>query len=304
MDAKIVILFGAGASNGAGGTFRSPPLGNQLFADLSTDFPETWGKLPIGLSHFFEQHFEDGMDELLKQVGSIDNLRNLLIDMTIFFGKFRIDNPNENLYWRFIGKYKDALESNQIALTTVNYDCLIETAALQFNPKITYWGENRGIKLLKIHGSCNFFKSGIQIATGGNFIMRGKILGPIYAVDPFLIEAEMKKVGFPAAMSLYSKKKDILVGPEQIMGIQAEFHKDINAADLVIIIGIRPNPSDEHIWNHLRDTNAKIVLIGNESECKEWLQNSRGEKVGIWLSDRFSKAFSGICHEIDVILQK
>jgi hypothetical protein len=302
MSVKVVILFGAGASNGAGGMFRPPPLGNQLFEDLSTEFPDTWGKLPKELSHFFEQHFEDGMDELLRQVGTIDNLRNLLIDMTLFFGKFRIDNHFENLYWHLIGIYKDAIESNQIVLATINYDCLIEIAALQFNPTTTYWGENKGIKLLKIHGSSNFFKSGIQIA-GGNFIMRDKILGPIFVVDPFLIEVEMKKVNFPSAMSLYTKKKDILVGPEQIIEIQAEFQKDIGVADLVIVVGIRPNPSDEHIWSHLRDTNAKIVLIGNESECKEWLQNNRDKKGGIWLSDRFSKAFSGICHEIDVILQ-
>jgi len=300
---KVVVLFGAGASNDAGGMSNPPPLGNALFTELSKEFPDTWGKLPTDLLHFFEQHFEDGMDELLKRIGTIDNLRNLLMDMTVFFGKFRIDNFEENLYWHLMRMYRKALESNQMVLATINYECLIELAALQFNKKISYWDENQGFKILKVHGSCNFFKSGIRIS-GGNFIMRSQILGSIYPVDPLLIQDEMKKVNFPAAMSLYSRKKDILVGPKQIQKICDEFQRDIEAANLVIVIGIKPNPSDEHIWNHIRDTEGRVILIGNEEKCKGWIKDNRAGKNTLWLSNRFSKVFMEICEEIDAILAK
>lgn len=47
---SIIVLFGAGASYGAGSVLPSiPPLGSSLYQELSSMFPATWGSLPSSL---------------------------------------------------------------------------------------------------------------------------------------------------------------------------------------------------------------------------------------------------------------
>ena len=159
MTKKVLILFGAGASNGSGGILDPPPLGRDLFTRLSNQFPNSWGKLSEKYRSKFSENFEKGMEMFYNEV---DDYTQYLKDMTIFFSKFKIDYFKENLYWILISKYIHPLESTELMLSTINYDCLIELAALQFNPNITYWGKNKGIKILKIHGSCNFIKSNVR----------------------------------------------------------------------------------------------------------------------------------------------
>jgi hypothetical protein len=61
---KTVVLFGAGASYGAGGIQPStPPLGRDLFDELARQYSRSWGSLAQNVRSLFEDHgFEAGME--------------------------------------------------------------------------------------------------------------------------------------------------------------------------------------------------------------------------------------------------
>ena len=139
MEPKILILFGAGASHGAGGLNAIPPLGITLFEELSERYPNTWGKLPPQTNELFQKNFEFGMEQIYSK---LDNMNDLLKDMAKYFSKFNIIDPYSNLYFKLIECYLQPIRSDELLLSTINYDCLIELAALLLNPSITHWVKN------------------------------------------------------------------------------------------------------------------------------------------------------------------
>ena len=172
---------------------------------------------------------------------------------------------------------------------------------MNFNNNITYWGDNKGIKILKIHGSCNFIKTGIQ--GKGNFIMgKGLVEGPLEIIHPYEVEKRMNDCPLPSAMSLYARGKKVIIAPQQINQIIKEFEECVNKSKVIVIIGVRPNPDDHHIWDPLITTSAKLLLIGNESDCKEWLSKYRKNKDDKWVSNRFNIGFNEICGFLDNLL--
>lgn len=60
MSCKNLILFGAGASYGSDSA-NTPPLGSDLFSELSRFNLPGWGALPGGLVKVFKADFEKGM---------------------------------------------------------------------------------------------------------------------------------------------------------------------------------------------------------------------------------------------------
>lgn len=81
---SVMVLFGAGASYGAGGVFPSaPPLSNSLYRELASMFPMTWGTFPSSLQAQFYTNFEDGMNVLWNS-GS-HAIPVLMQQMAIFF---------------------------------------------------------------------------------------------------------------------------------------------------------------------------------------------------------------------------
>jgi len=295
---KIVILFGAGASYGAGGIVKPPPLGSNLFEELTNEFPDSWGFIPEEYAMLFSDDFEEGMGSYYDYT---KNLAGILKDMSIYFSKFKIDDPKNNLYWKFGRHYHTALEQGNITLATINYECLIELGISPLLNNINYWGESDGIRLMKIHGSCNFIKTGIK--GEGTLIMNGVIHGPLGKVRPFEVPRIMANSPLPAAMSLYARNKDLLISPSIILGILDDFQKAVEECDHVIAIGIRPNVYDAHIWDYLKKMNGMLHLVGNEQDCLEWLEHNRQDKRDEYITDRFSTSFGRICEIIDEGLQ-
>ena len=296
MTKKVLILFGAGASNGSGGILDPPPLGRDLFTRLSNQFPNSWGKLSEKYRSKFSENFEKGMEMFYNEV---DDYTQYLKDMTIFFSKFKIDYFKENLYWILISKYIHPLESTELMLSTINYDCLIELAALQFNPNITYWGKNKGIKILKIHGSCNFIKSNVR-GEGKIIIGKGTIKGGLRLIHPREVEKELRNNPLPASMSLYARGKKVFISPDQINQILGEFHDYLSTVEVVFVIGVNPNIEDTHIWDYLKNLGDKLYLIGSEENCKQWIKNYNSSAT--WLCDKFDKGYSKLCNILDKIL--
>ena len=122
-----LIIFGAGASFGAGSAFfgwhyspiaKVPPLGNNLFFDLCTFSPTTWGKIPNSFADIFKSDFEKGMETIAQSSYPITDLQRAL---ALYFFNFRIGS--ENLYGKLATLMKSSAWSG--ALATLNYETLL-----------------------------------------------------------------------------------------------------------------------------------------------------------------------------------
>lgn len=176
-----IILFGAGASYGAGCTFpKAPPLGSQLFPELSAEFPESWGALGQELSLRFSANFESGMTSLWES-GS-HSIPLLMQQMAVFFAHFRLSPLLGDAYSRLIEALRLRDRAGSITLSSLNYDCLLEIALGAAGYRARYFADRYGdntIAVWKLHGSCNFlpgsevqairavsYSSGVSFGTG------------------------------------------------------------------------------------------------------------------------------------------
>jgi len=228
------------------------------------------------------------------------NMANLLADMGIFFSKFPIDHADENLYCRLFSRYRNEIIHRRILLSTLNYECLIEIAlASQGMNKIVYTGNDVGVKLLKLHGSCNFIPNGISLSRPNAALIIGRSIMKmnVRTVEPNQAERELATAPF-AVMSLYTRGKSNIVCPEFIQGIQAEFQQRVKEAKAIITIGVKPNSEDKHIWDHISKSRAELYLMGNKEICQDWIdKHRRGD--GIVVGHYFSDSFPEICKLID-----
>jgi hypothetical protein len=294
MATRVVFLFGAGASFGAGGIDNSPPLGNALFSELIKCFPDTWGNLPPEFSAKFRERFETGIEACY---GKYPSLAILLNRMGRYFAQFRIDEYQRNLYYRLIERFRSRFASSEFLISTINYECLIELAALPIFNEIQYWGFSHGLRVLKLHGSCNFFATHIHVGKHTKFdIGTARIHAPLKVVPYERVIEELVRNQVPPAMSLYAREKTNIICDPKIREIQTEFHEAVKQAEFVIVIGANPYPDDRHIWEHLRATDAELILIANEGACKDWLKGNRQGKRSTWLSSKFADGFENLCN--------
>jgi hypothetical protein len=271
-----------------------PPLGNNLFSALAKYSPNTWGNLPDKFRvKFDDNRFEKGVEEIY---GVYPQMIVLLNRMGRYFSIFRIDNLRPNLYHMLFQRFQQCFESHEFLISTINYECLIEMAACPFFPKITYWGPSDGLRVLKLHGSCNFHARKFYVSPHMKFILgTSKINTPLQAVPIQDVILRLKENQMLPAMSLYASSKKNIVGEATITKIQAEFHEAVKLAELVVIIGANPYPDDHHIWDHVRETQAKVVMIANEAACSKWLDTSRRGKPSRWVASTFADGFRDLC---------
>jgi hypothetical protein len=84
MPSRIAVLFGAGASRGAGNcTQLHRRLGASCFAALCDEFPSSWGSMSTASALAFERDFETAMLELWEQ--QLPDNSRLIIEMAIYF---------------------------------------------------------------------------------------------------------------------------------------------------------------------------------------------------------------------------
>lgn len=134
---SLVILFGAGASHGAGGVFPSaPPLGTDLYRELASMFPTTWDNFPSSLQTQFHTDFEEGMSALWNS-GS-HAIPVLMQQMAIFFTRYRLSSQRVDAYSKLLDALTHSGES--VLFSSLNYDCLFEIAVLIAGRAVRYFG--------------------------------------------------------------------------------------------------------------------------------------------------------------------
>jgi hypothetical protein len=303
---KGMILLGAGASHGSlGCSPRPPPLGDKLYAILRKKFKKSWGIIPDEYQNVFRIHFEDGMGGLAQEARNEKkwNLAALNKDMAIYFSRFRIGQPSLNLYCKLMKRYPEPLRNRQLVLGTINYDCLLDYAIFNEDQKIAYLDEHEGILLYKIHGSCHFIPDQSKVRcrhysnTGGEF-NSGIIIAPLNEN----VEKWIRKSKVDPAMRLFTKGKDILSCRDMLERILQQFENMVNDSDFLVIIGVKPNPEDNHIWDLLADMKGDIVLCGRDPLCKSWLKDNRGNDGDVWIPYFFEEGYEKIIGKIDAFL--
>src|SRR5439155_1677733 len=100
---RLAVLFGAGASKGAGAVApHPPPLGGELYDALVETFPDSWGALVTDEEDAAlrgEPPFEPGMDMIWR--ASDERAQRLVIDMALYFTDFRPPADASDCYSEF-----------------------------------------------------------------------------------------------------------------------------------------------------------------------------------------------------------
>jgi len=288
-----VILFGAGASYGSQQVLPGcPPLGAQLFDQLQRSYPNAWGKIPPKMRSDFVPYFELGMKKVWDS-GSHDGVV-LLRCMADFFAQFRADHGNA--YARLLEHLEYAGILHGTHFSSLNYDCVLETAARDFGfARIDYGSEEPTrtgmFSVWKIHGSCNFLPTVVSgradaISYGPNAVKWDG--GDVRIVDPSQVRHFVAQSAFYPAMAVFMEGKPVHSSPSVVRKLQEWWKEAVAVAPVIGIIGVNPNPADVHIWKPLAETAGRIVVIGDTSSYEKWTNTNRGSERTEIVGERFA----------------
>ena len=298
-----LILIGAGASTGAdentGKIYpEQPPLGWQLFDQLSSKYPHIWGSLPDTIREEFTSDFEQGMEALGENHSGL--YAPLYRAMGDYFARFRILS-HQTWYDRLISELEGSISSGYLGYrgTLVEWEADRSTGQNGFN--INYFPDQLSEQaiVLKPHGSCNFILDSVQAQGNVVFTEGVKFSGGIQAVDlDEVIQYCRSNTALYPAMSLFRPDKHIQMGHSVINDIQQNWAKAIEEANRIAIIGVKPRKSDEHIWGKLSETNANIYYIGGQEPFNRWREANRVESQDEFISNRFHTGFDDIIDKL------
>jgi len=293
-DRDIVILFGAGASYGAGHVLpQATPLGPDLYDALAVHYPREWGSE----SHLgkmwgtqFRADFERTLSEqVVPQVSSL-TLLEWHRRVAEFFARYRLEEGGLDMYSQLLLALQTKGLLARVMVGSLNYDCLLEQAMLGLGLTADYMLDDLApqgsIPLAKIHGSCNFI-------TGDLFSYRAYITNAnassieceFIALPTQDLEGRLRvrfssyKPAFFPVLGLYSPDKPSMVAPGKLQDLRNTLTEGINRATAVVLIGLRPNPRDPHLWEPIAQSCAsKIAYVGGERDY-EALKKLQGKTV-------------------------
>ncbi|MDN5844682.1 MAG: hypothetical protein L0H53_00235 [Candidatus Nitrosocosmicus sp.] len=278
------MLFGAGASYGSGYIDPyPPPLGINLFTELKKNYPQTWGKISE-YEQYFTENFENGMRIVYESSKKIVNINVLICNIAEYFCNFRI-NDNSNLYVKLI----NAMGSRtNIIYSSLNYDLLFESALEKENVNYDYFNERKGaVSFLKIHGSSNFLPPGNNIFINCDFQVKNSISFPSIEVGDCTRVREFCRStnSISPIMAIYMHDKPLLITSQNIPEIQERWRQYVSKADKILIIGVKPNPDDKHIWDSLSNSKGRIGIVGSSKHFDDWRNLHRTNDIDILLGN-------------------
>ncbi len=266
-----VVLLGAGASFGSIDALPSvPPLGIGLFDALASRNGLV-ASLPDNLKAKFRANFEAGMAAYYEY--SDGNVMRFQRELAHYMAEF--EPGPANAYIRLIQK----LGANRCILCTLNYDLLIELSASRLGHSTAYTSAHSPgfLRLLKPHGSCNFWPHmpGVTI-TNSTFKRSGRadIQAPIRPLNrEETISKCITEDSVAPAIAMYAEGKPVKISPDYVEEQQRMWGEAVTAASKVCVAGARIHPSDSHIWTPLSMTKADVFYFGLEADR---------ESFGLW----------------------
>lgn len=298
---KYIFLFGAGASLYNHILPEIPPLANQLFERLVTKYPNVWGAIPEEFAGEFRVNFEQGILRVMESNSHL--ISPLMQTMALYFASFSPDNSNSDLYSVLIKRMQNEGVLNQILFSTLNYECLFEIACSRQGLQVHYNDippPSGTVVVWKLHGSCNFKPDPKEISMrrGGSYAWGMTINVRLIPVSPSeIIQWLQGDTALYPAMCMFTLNKPSQISPGIFAERQHKWGALVNAADKVMVIGVRPNIQDEHIWQPLAVTGAKLHFVGNESQLNAWLPRRIGGETN-FMGSTFEATIDKITEEL------
>lgn len=298
---KQLIIFGAGASYGSD-TSDTPPLGSTLFAELQRFDPVGWGCIDRAIAEIFADDFELGMTKVNPHALPI-----LQRAMACYFFNFHFKLKTTNLYIKLARRIAEKNWNG--AITTLNYELLLESSLLYAGLKVNV-GEPETLGQLELcypHGCCHLFcesvraKAGCVSFNGFGVHTNGTIRR---IVDPKEYHGRINDDAFPPVMSYFEPKKRCSSGINLIENQRSRLKTLILNAKNIALIGIRVREHDNHIWDSLAETRAKLIYCSGEKggqEFESWKLKTRSEKQDTILSGFFFDSFETICNYLSLV---
>lgn len=289
---KVVLLFGAGASafcgpvRYRGDLSESPPLGSGpkgLFAVLQQEG---------GIATQFHSEvqsalisdFEEGMRLIEGMPGTWHC--EFQRQISLHLAGYRV-RPN-NHYLRLLSP--SFMRSKEIQYSTINYDMLLDDAFNQYNLIVEGSPMDspspQFVTLLKLHGACNILIDikndvhgyevigspfGLQSPVGGN-VGRLYLARSLREIERWC--RDYKNEQFAPVIAQYVREKSFLTHATALEGIQAFWAKKIADAAVVILVGVRYVPGDNHIWKPLLESSSELFVVDpNFDAIEDWGMN-------------------------------
>lgn len=297
-----MIFFGAGASYGSD-SYNTPPLGSELFEELVIFNKDGWGKIPLEFSKYFHQDFEEGMKILSESHPHW--MPPLQRAMAAYF--FNFYPKLTNLYRKLAYRIKKSNWNG--ALSSINYERLLELSLIKEGLKsiVGKSGENiNEIEICLHHGCCHLFCESVKGASnkismaGFNITTRG----PIKVIsNPSEFNLRIKKDAFPPVMSYFEPQKITTSGVNFIEHQRARFSEIVADASIIVIVGVKVRPNDNHIWDPFAKTSAKLIYCSGRrsgQEFENWKNKMRTNNQDIPLNGYFDDCFDEICDNLNI----
>jgi len=268
-----VVFIGAGASFGSGETTPyQAPLGFQLF-DRLVEQEGIARTFPPDLAATFRSNFEAGVAAYRATENS--NMAALQREIALYLAKLT-PGPNNH----YVELIRGAGWKN-VVYVTLNYDLMIELAArhLSIDTHYDFANPNPGIRLLKIHGSCNWWPVGPKME-GVTFEegMAAHVDLPVKSHNQNdTIGLCLKQDSYSPSMAYFAEGKPVTSSPSAIKAQQIMWLDTIAKATRIFVVGVRVYPIDTHIWEPLANTKARMTYFGREEsrgEFDEWVSKT------------------------------
>lgn len=290
-DARLAVLFGAGASFGyTDSSWPRPPLGRDLFGELSkSPLCPAWQTSEI--RKLFSRHnddFEAAMAEIT-EAGLTPQLYELTYEMCHYLVQFRLPNAAKpNLYAAVINTLLARSRISDTLLCSLNYECLLEETLCGCLEVAGHAVPARYLKgicqlthpleaptILKLHGSANFFPFGgfTNVTTLGS---NTPYLGPteVHGISDQLREHYAEGLKWPFICYYASDKRPHI--QEELKYLPVVWSEWVAQADAVIVIGAMPTPGDGHIWLPVIRSSARVYFSAFRSSDGDYLEQNIG----------------------------
>lgn len=288
---ETVLLFGAGASFGAGAVLpHAPPLGSQLYPALVRAYPNAWGSLPADAAAVFaNQGFEPGMAFVWQRYSQFVSVLQKAIGH--YFAQFQVQTHPVCAYRALVSGLELNSGKRRVMLATLNYDLILDTCLQIEKVDFALGNGAHPVIVNKPHGACNLFNESIQATAGISFTAGVSFGGGEIRAVPQLEAARRNadpNSAIPPVLAIFMHGKPCQTSPDLLLNWQQEFKSAVLSAKRIAVVGVNPNAADSHIWGPLSQTSGTLFYCGEQTAFEKWKSAHREDRPVQFVGERFA----------------